>query len=97
MLDVNKVMVLSGDIVLRSISNKFWALNTKNGAQYKLNEVSYFILNCFRKEIPVSQMLDRVMEEYRVGRNQLLDDCDSALQIALKSGIIKEVRDDETV
>ena len=92
MLDLNLVLQLNEDIVLRGVSNKYWALNVKNGNQYRLNEVAHFLLNCFREPKPIKLSLDEIMQEYRVEREQLLKDCESVLQIAIDNDIVKEVK-----
>ena len=93
MLDLNEVLILSSDIVLRGVGDKYWALNTKSGNQYKLNEVSYFILDIFRKPMRVSVMMDAVLAEYKVDRNRLEADCDTIIQFAIEKNIlVKEVQ-----
>jgi hypothetical protein len=89
MLDLNDVLVLSEDIVLRGCGEKFWALNTKNGNQYRLNEVSYFMLDMFRNPTRVSSMMDSMLSEYRVERNRLEADCDMIIRFAIEKNILE--------
>lgn len=89
MLDMK--LMLNSDIVLRNVGNKYWALDTKNGNQYKLNEVSFFILNVFRKPKFFHETIEIVAKEYDVDIKRLYDDCNKVLQYAMEKEIIKEV------
>ena len=91
MLDLNSRFILSQDIVLRSIGDKYWALNTQNGNQCRLNEVSYSLLNLTRECITLEDMVQQALQEYNIDRARLLADCDTMLQDALKKNIVKEV------
>lgn len=90
MLDLNDIFVLSDNIVLRGVGEKFWALNTKNGNQYRLNEVSYFILDMFRKPTRIGAMMDSMLSEYRVERNRLEADCDMVITFAIEKNILEK-------
>lgn len=92
MLDLDTILKLSDDIVLRGVSDKWWALNVKNGNQFKLNEVSYFMLDHLRTATPISLMIEAVLEEYNVDREKLVEDCNAALQVAIRNGIVEEVK-----
>ncbi len=92
MLDLNMVLKLSKDIVLRGVGEKYWALNTTNGNQYKLNEVSYFILDLFREPKKISAMIDLVLAEYKIDKTRLEADCATMIQFAMEKNIlVKEV------
>ena len=39
MLEVSKKIQINPDIILRGINSKYWALNTRSGAQYRLNNI----------------------------------------------------------
>lgn len=91
MLDINQHFVLSKTIVLRGLGEKFWALDTSSGNQYKLNDVSYFILNSLRAPMSATQIVDAVLEEYEATREQVSIDCSCILQFAIENAIIKEV------
>lgn len=92
MLDLNTVLELSNDIVLRGVGEKYWALNVSTGNQYKINEVSYFILNQFRTPRSIELMIEEVAKEYSVTRAQLEVDCMKVLQFAVNQTLVKEVR-----
>lgn len=91
MLDLNQKYQLNNEIVLRKIDSKCWALNTINGNQYRLNEVSFCILDTFREVLSFDEMISKVQKEYDVSRERLISDCTNILQYAVKNNIVKEV------
>jgi hypothetical protein len=91
MLDIDTVIELHKNIVLRGIGDKYWALDVSTGNQYKLNEVSFFILEIFRKPHTTSKAIEVIMNEYNVTRERVVEDCRKILQFAVKNNIIKEV------
>ena len=91
MLDLTKKFQLNEKIVLRKIDSKCWALNIENGNQYRLNEVSYLILNSFRDTYAVEEMITIVEKEYAVDKERLIADCSSMIQTAVDKNILKEV------
>lgn len=91
MLDLTKKFQLNEKIVLRKIDSKCWALNVENGNQYRLNEVSYLILDSFRDASAVEEVITIVEKEYAVDRERLIADCSSMIQTAVDKNILKEV------
>jgi hypothetical protein len=91
MLDIDTVLELHKNIVLRGIGDKYWALDVSTGNQYKLNEVSFFVLELFRSPQTVSKIIEVVMKEYNVTQERVLEDCRRVLQFAVENKIIKEV------
>lgn len=91
MLDLTKKFQLNEKIVLRKIDSKCWALNIENGNQYRLNEVSYLILDSFRDTSAVEEVITIVEKEYAVDRERLIADCSSMIQTAVDKNILKEV------
>lgn len=91
MLDLKKKYQINDKIVLRKIDNKCWALNIENGNQYRLNDVSYFILDSFREEATVESMILAIQKEYMVEKERLIADCSAMLQTAVNKNILKEV------
>lgn len=90
MLDMNRLLLLEDSIVLRGIGEKYWALNTSSGNQYRLNDVSYFILNLLRTQMSTTQVVDEILREYEVAREKAVTDCRSVLQFAIENAIVKE-------
>lgn len=91
MLDLNKKYQINDKIVLRKIDTKCWALNIENGNQYRLNDVSYFILDSFREVASVADVISVVQKEYSVDKERLIADFSSMLQTAVNKNILKEV------
>lgn len=91
MLDLTRKFVLNEKIVLKKIDSKCWALNIETGNQYRLNEVSYFILDSFRTGCTVETMILSLEHEYVVDRERLIADCSMMIQTALDKFILKEV------
>lgn len=92
MLDLDQKYLLNDEIVLRRIDNKCWALNTSKGNQYRLNEVSYSILDSFREATSFGEMISKIQQEYSVSRERLITDCTTVIQYAVNNNIVKEVR-----
>lgn len=91
MLDMNRPLFLEDSIVLRGLGDKYWALDTSSGNQYRLNDVSYFILNLLRTQMSTVQVVDKILEEYAVTREQAVTDCSRVLQFAVENAVVKEV------
>lgn len=91
MLDLTKKFQLKEEIVLRKIDSKCWALNVENGNQYRLNKVSYLILDSFRDASTVEEMIAIVKKEYAVDKERLIADCSLMIQTAVDKNILKEV------
>lgn len=91
MLDLTKKFQLNEKIVLRKIDSKCWALNVENGNQYRLNEVSFLILDSFRDTSTVTEIITIVENEYAVDKERLIADCSLMIQTAVDKNILKEV------
>lgn len=91
MLDLVQKYQINDKIVLRKIDSKCWALNVENGNQYRLNDVSYFILDSFREASTVETIISIVEKEYAVDRERLIADCSLMIQTAIDKNILKEV------
>ena len=92
MLDLTNKYILNDKIVLRKMDSKCWALNVENGNQYRLNDVSYFILDSFREKATVESVITVVEKEYAVDRERLIADCNLLIQTAIDKNILKEVQ-----
>lgn len=92
MLDSGCVLKLNQDIVLRKLVDKYWALNVKDGTQYRLNETAYFMLDRLRAQMSVAQLIEEVQNEYNVGRAKLEEDCGTVFDFAMTNGLVEEVR-----
>ena len=73
MLDLTKEYKVKGEIVLRTVNNNYWALNTSNGNQYKLNEVSYFIINQMIENATTIELIaQKAVSEYKVSFDEFV-------------------------
>ena len=90
MLDLDEKYVLSDDIVLRSIHDKFLCLDTKNGMQYRLNRVSYDLLTNLTPEVALSEIIDKVAQNYNIALSVFSSDAVSLLNLALNKEIIRK-------
>lgn len=90
MLALEETYVLNEDIVLRSIHDKFWCLDTKKGTQYRLNRVSYDILSHLMSGVILSDVLEEVASKYDVTMSAFTSDAVSLLNLALNKNIIRK-------
>lgn len=91
MLDEKIVLGLDENIVLRSINDKFWALDTRFGTQYKLNRTSFDILSDLDGKKNLSEIVDNVSKLYNVAFDVFLTDAQVLLTDAFEKKIVKEV------
>lgn len=91
MLVVKKNFKLCIHIVLKNVGDKSWALSTISGNQYKLNELSYFILNEIVQPNNVDQIVEAITATYNVSAKEATRDCKSLLKDAINNGLAEEV------
>jgi len=92
MLDERIVLMLDENVVLRSINDKFWALDTRLGAQYKLNRVSFDILSCLDGKKTVSEVVNDASQLYNVSFDIFFDDACGLLKDAVEKKLVMEVK-----
>lgn len=92
MLDLDRAYKLKPDIVLKSLNEKYWALSTITGNQYKLNEVAYYILNELTETKTINELANGAIKVYKVTVEEITGDCNSLIEGAIKSGLVEEVR-----
>lgn len=88
MLEIDKIYVLDENIVLKSINDKFWALDTRLGAQYKLNRVGFDILSSLDGMCTLHQIVEKVATKYNVSEDIVQSDMIDMLKIAIKKNVI---------
>lgn len=91
MLDLSRGYKLKSDIVLRSVNEKYWALSTTTGNQYKLNEVAYYILNELTAPKSITELVETAITVYKVSKQEFIDDCNDLIEGAVKNGLLEEV------
>lgn len=90
MLEVSKKIQINPDIILRGINSKYWALNTRSGAQYRLNELSFDVLSAADGKTSIEDIIEDQMKKYNVKRTVLENDIMMFLSNAMQKGIILE-------
>lgn len=90
MLEVSKKIQINPDIILKGINNKYWALNTKSGAQYRLNELSFDVLSAADGKTTIEDIVGNQLKKYNVERTVLENDIMIFLSNATQKGIILE-------
>lgn len=88
MLEIDDKVVISGNIILRSINDKFWALDTNTGSQYKLNRISYEMLELISEERAIKEVIDVLASSYNVEKDILVKDCLELLEYAISKDIV---------
>ena len=83
--------MLDENIVLRSINNKFWALDTRLGTQYKLNMASFDILSALDGKKNISEVVNMISKEYKVSLDEFKEDVQNLFEDAFEKKIIKEI------
>ena len=58
MLEVNNICNINENIILKGINKKFWALDSKSGTQYKLNELSFDILSLMNGSKSIGEIIE---------------------------------------
>lgn len=91
MLEVKKIYKVSENIILRGINKKFWALDSKNGAQYRLNELSFDILSNLDGKNTLECIIEAQYNKYQVNKELLINDVIGFIHKSLEKGIIIEV------
>ena len=92
MLDINMKYIINSDIVIRGIGDKYWALNVKDGKQFRLNSTSYSIMNAFRDVTTLDAVVDLIVKEYNVNRMRVVNDCAEIIPFAVEKQLLKEVK-----
>ena len=80
---MSSIYVLSDDIILRSINNKFWALDTKKGGQYKLNSVAFDILSRLNGRDNLKKIFNDVLKTYEIAEKIFLKDFNELIEKAI--------------
>ena len=86
-----KKFLLNSNMVLRNVGNKYWVLDTRLGNQYRLNNISYNILNLFREKKSITDVLELIADEYNVNIEKLFCDSSTMLNFAIEKNVIEEM------
>lgn len=92
MLEVNNICKINENIILKGINKKFWALDSKSGTQYKLNELSFDILSLMNGSKSIGEIIEIQYHKYNVEKDLLTKDILSFVNKSYEKGILVEVK-----
>lgn len=91
MLEINRVYSLNSNIILKGINQKFWALDSKIGTQYRLNELSFDILSLMDGKKSIEEIVEIQYRKYNVEKSILINDILLFVKHAFEKEILIEV------
>lgn len=85
---------LEDDILLQTLPelDHYYAFNTKDGDNFKLNHTAHWVLKTIEKGINYSELLGDFAKKFDVDSKTADQDLKDVLQYALENKIIKEVK-----
>lgn len=90
MLDIEKKYVLKDNILLKSINDSFFALDTNIGTQYRLNRVSYDLLSSLDGRKKIIDVILYVASHYKIEEDVFRKDSIEFFDMAISKKIITE-------
>lgn len=93
-LSSNSRFELAEDILLQALPelDHYYAFNTKDGGNFKLNHTAHWALAAIAKGVNYSELVDGYSKEYSLDYKTAEEDLREVLQSAIKNDIIKEVK-----
>lgn len=88
-LTLNSTVSVATDVVSCDLVEEAALLNLKDGVYYGLNPVGARIWNLLQKPIPVSDILDTIVEEYDVEKDVAQTDIMELLEQLLEKELVK--------
>jgi hypothetical protein len=88
MLDLTKKYKRNPDVIIKNIGKTQIALNTESGSEYKLNEVSYDMLEQLSSGLSVETLIEKMTQLYDVSKETMTADCEKWLSVALEKELI---------
>ncbi len=95
MLDGRTILKLNDDVILKSVNNSFRALNVNDGNQYRLNLVSFKMLENADGKRNIDDIVNELTKIFDVEKTTLKDDILLFYSEALQKKIIFLVEIDE--
>ena len=90
MLDLNSSYILLPNIVLKSVNNKFCALDTLSGKQFKLNRTAFEILSALSENVVLDKIFNEIAQRYDVLMEVFIRDASNLIQQAINNGIVEK-------
>ncbi len=90
---LSNVYQLNNNIIIKGINDKYWALDTNTGAQFRLNELSFDILSLTNGNNSVDYIVEQQFAKYSVKKELLIRDILSFLETALNKGLISKKKE----
>jgi hypothetical protein len=81
----------SDSVILKALNDRYWAFNTKNGAQYNLNEMSYSILALLSSPVRFEAVVDSVCQRYDGTNDAASADIEKLIKYCLNKAILIEI------
>ncbi|MFH1562642.1 MAG: PqqD family protein [Nitrospirota bacterium] len=96
MLEINDsdVFILSEDYSLYNVElkeKKYWLFNVKDGGNFKLNEVSYYILSRCDGKSKVEEIKKELVYKYNIDKEVVIKDFEEFAADCLFRKIIKKI------
>ena len=90
MLDNQKPVTLSKDVILRPVGDEGVLLNLRTGLYFSLNPVGLRMLETLTHSPTFDLALASLLDEYEVAPTELRDDLQTLLANLLKQGLIEQ-------
>ncbi len=90
----NDVIAISEDYSLYSLDLKqvkYWLFNVKDGSNFRLNEVSYFILSRCDGQTSIGQFKEELIKRYQQDNETIIGDFEEFIVGCLNRQIVKKV------
>lgn len=88
-LSIESIVTVNKNVVSCDLDGEAAMLNMDDGVYYGLNEVGATIWNLIQKPQRVNKILDKLLEEYEVEKDQCNDDLFVLLNELLNKGLIE--------
>jgi len=85
---------LEEDIMLQALPelNHYYAFNTKDGDNFKLNHTAHWVLAAIGSGVNYSELLEGFSKKFDLDNKTVEQDLKEVLQYAIENKIIKEVK-----
>jgi hypothetical protein len=88
MLDLTQRFRRNPDIIIKNIGGMQVALNIEDGSEYKLNEISYDMLEALSTPLTICELVEILLQQYNVEKERLMMDSETWFTKALEKELI---------